>query len=62
MSKLGGSPASLDTGILRMFVGLISLNGRRRSPVGYTNAFRLFPRFAVRFALPLERDIEVHNK
>jgi hypothetical protein len=61
MSKLEGSPDSLNTTILRMFADLIRLNGRK-SPVGYTNAFPFVSAFAVGFAFAFGRDVEVHNK
>jgi hypothetical protein len=62
MSKLEGSPDSLNTTILRMFADLIRLNGRRKSRVGYTNAFPFVSAFAVGFAFAFGRDVEVHNK
>jgi hypothetical protein len=62
MSKLEGSPDSFNTAVLRMFADLIRLNGRRKSRVGYTNAFPFVSTFAVGFALASGRDVKVHNK
>jgi hypothetical protein len=45
-----------------MFMGLIRPDGRRKSSVGYTNAFPFVSAFAVGFAFAFGRDVEVHNK